>query len=62
MSLSVAVGVCVRVCVDGFNMDVLVRVHGCVSLHFPPFYFSCFFCCVVVFVEICVSVFSSIIA
>ena len=26
--------VCVSVCV--------VRVHGCVSLHFPPFYFSCF--------------------
>ena len=33
---------CVSVCVDGFNMDVLVRVHGCVSLHFPTFYFSCF--------------------
>ena len=38
------VGVCVSVsvCVDSFNMDVLVRVPGCVSLHFPPFYFSCF--------------------
>ena len=35
--------VCFGVCVDGFKMDVLVRVHGCVSLHFPPFYFSCFF-------------------
>ena len=44
MSLSVGVGVgmCVSVCVDGFNMDVLVRVHGCVSLHFPTSYFSCF--------------------
>ena len=36
---------CFGVCVDGFNMDVLVRVHGCVSLHFPSFYFSCFCFC-----------------
>ena len=51
------------VCVDGFNMDVLVRAHGCVSLHFPPFYFSCFLYCFVFvffFFEICVSDFSSI--
>ena len=40
----VCFGVCVLVCVcvDGFKMDVLVRVHV-VSLHFPPFYFSFFF-------------------
>ena len=33
--------------VDGFNMDVLVRVHGCVSLHFHIHFifrvFHCFF-------------------
>ena len=50
-------GVCVSVCVDGFNVDVLVRVHGCVSLHFPPLYiflvFFLFLFCFV-FPEICV--------
>ena len=41
-------------------MDVLVRVPGCVSLHFPPFYFSCCFFVLFCFFEICVSDFSSI--
>ena len=41
--------------VDGFNMDVLIRDHGCVSLHFPPFCFSCLFWFFFSFFEICVT-------
>ena len=43
------------VSVDGFNMDVLVRVHGCVSLPFPPFFLVFF--CFILFFSRCVFVF-----
>ena len=46
------------VCVDGFNMDVLVRVHGCVSLLFLHFIFRVF-CFVFLFFSRFVLVFFS---